>query len=99
MKLPRQVNIGRRFMWWFPWATTHWYRLWIWTGANEWCHRSVCLDVPLAGTFIVFWERRLRTVPCPECWAELPGWARADYLPGGYLEGGVVHPERESRVP
>lgn len=94
MKLPRQVHVGRRLMWWAPWACTRWWRLWIWTGTDEWCHRSACLDLPLLGTFIVFWEHPLRTMPCGECWALMDHEQRADWLPGGYLEGGVVHQDR-----
>jgi len=88
-----QVNIGRRFMWWPPWSCTHWWRLWIWTGSDEWDNPSVCLDLPFLGSFIVF-HGPLRDFPCDECWALLDDEARADYLPGGYLEGGRVHPDR-----
>lgn len=86
-----QVNLGRRFMWWAPWKTTRPWRLWVWTGANEWCQRSVCLDLPFLGTFIVFWERTLRTMPCDKDWALMDDEQRADYLPGGIYHGGRVH--------
>lgn len=83
MKLPTQVNLGRRFMYWPPWAVTRPWRLWVWTGTDEFCRRSVCLDVPLLGTVIVFWELHLRAIPCDECWAVMDSEQRAGYLPGG----------------
>lgn len=94
MRLLRQADIGRRFMWWPPWQVTRWWRLWLWHGSNEWCQRSACLDVPLCGTFIFFWEPRLRTMPCGGCWGHMDEEQRADYLPGGYYEGGRIHDDR-----
>jgi len=94
VRLPSQVNLGRRFMWWPPWHVTNPWRLRLWQGSDEWCRRSACLDLPLLGTFIVFWERELRTMPCGDCWREMDEATRAGYLPGGYLEGGVVHQDR-----
>ena len=94
--MPRgQLNIGRRFMWWPPWALTRpWLpRVSLRGGWNEWCVGSVRLVLPFLGAFIVF-HGPLRDFPCDECWALLDDEARADYLPGGYLEGGRVHPDR-----
>jgi hypothetical protein len=85
VRLPGQVTIGQRIMWWPPWACTHWWRLWLWRGADEYCNPSLCLDVPLAGCFIVFWRRHLRAMPCEEDRAAMGEEQRADYLPGGYL--------------
>lgn len=90
----RQVSLGRRFMWKPPWTVTKPWRLWVWTGANEWCQRSLCLDLPFLGTLVVFWEPHLRTMPCWDCWSRMGSEQRADYLPGGYLQGGIVHQDR-----
>lgn len=87
-----QVLIGR-FMWWAPWSVT---RPWLprgWLGTDEWCTRAVSVVVPLLGAFHWFYGER-RTMPCGECWSCMGTEQRADYLPGGYLEGGRVHPER-----
>jgi hypothetical protein len=91
-----QVNIGRRFMWWAPWSVTRpWLPRFSARGGDEFCNDSVTLILPFLGAFIVFWQPGpLRDFPCDECWALLDDEARDDYLPGGYLEGGRVHPDR-----
>ena len=81
-----QLNIGR-FMWWAPWSLTTWWLPRIWTGGNEWCEPSICFTVPPLGAFIFFYGPK-RTMPCDECWESMGEWQRADYLPGGWLEGG-----------
>lgn len=92
-----QVSLGRRLMWWAPWAASKPWRLWVWHGTDEWCNPSACLDVPFLGTLIVFWKP-LRTMPCPECWLLLDPEGRAHYLPGGYLSGGRVHQDVADRL-
>jgi hypothetical protein len=89
-----QVIIGR-VMWWPPWRVSRpwWFKLW--RGGDEWCNDSVALAMPLLGALIVFWRPGpKRAMPCGECWGGMSGEERADYLPGGYLEGGVVHQDR-----
>jgi hypothetical protein len=93
MRLPSQVTIGWRIMWWPPRGLTRWWLPKIWTGSNEWCEPSVCFTVPPLGCLIIFHGPK-RTMPCDECWADMQDWCRADYLPGGWLEGGVVHQDR-----
>lgn len=93
MGIPAQVSIGRRFIWWAP-DRENGFRPKLWSGSDEWCHKSACLTLPLLGSFIVFWEREWRTMPCDEEWALMDETTRADYLPGGYLEGGRVHQDR-----
>ena len=82
-------------LWWPPWRTRWFDRPRIWEGADEWCNPSVCLTLPVAGTFILFWKRPWREMPCPECWVLLPDALKADFLPGGCYEGGRVHKDRE----
>src|ERR1700728_2588281 len=83
----------RRFWWWFPWHLTRWWVPQIWKGGDEWCNIPLCFTIPPFGCFLVFW-RRMRTMPCDECWAEYNDETRADYLPGGRLEGGRWHDDR-----
>jgi sterol desaturase/sphingolipid hydroxylase (fatty acid hydroxylase superfamily) len=93
-----QVNIGRRFMWWAPWGVTRPWLPRVFRGSNEWCSRSVAVVLPFLGAFIWFWEPELRTMPCGECWDSMCEEQRADYLPGGHLEGGVVHQDRAGKL-
>jgi hypothetical protein len=88
-----QVSIGRRIMWWAPWGLTRWWLPKIWQGGNEWCVPSICFTVPPLGCLIVFYGP-WRTVPCDECWDGMGSGQQADYLPGGWLEGGQVHQDR-----
>jgi hypothetical protein len=92
-----QVSIGWRIMWWPPWGLTRWWLPGIWHGGNEWCEPSACFTVPPLGCLIIFRGPK-RTMPCDECWSEMPDWERAMYLPGGYLEGGRVHQDRADKL-
>jgi hypothetical protein len=96
--LPRQVNIGRRLMWWAPWKVTRpWLPRFSWHGSDEFCNDSVSLILPFAGALIVFWRRHLRTMPCGHCWDGMDAEQRAAYCAGGYLEGGRWHLDRFER--
>lgn len=83
----------RRVWWWYPWGLTRWWVPKVWKGGDEWCNVPLCFTVPPLGCLLVFW-RRMRTMPCDECWAEMDGLTKIDYLPGGYLEGGDIHTDR-----
>ena len=93
MRLFRQINIGRRFMYWPPWTVSDPWMPRMKRGGDEWCNPSVQVILPFAGAFIWFTSTG-RTMPCDEDWAIMPADMRADYLPGGYLEGGRVWQDR-----
>lgn len=79
----------RRFMWRYPWSVTDWWKPRVFQGSDEWCDPSVALVLPPLGCLIVFWRPgRMRTMPCPDDWAAMDDWQRADYAPCGYLHGG-----------
>lgn len=84
-----------RFWWWYP---RHLSRPWLpaaWRGGDEWCNTPLCITIPPLGAFLFFqFWRPMRTMPCAECWDLMDEEQRADYLPGGYLEGGRVHQDR-----
>lgn len=83
----------RRFWWWFPWNVTYPWLPRIWKGGDEWCNEPLCFTIPPLGCFLFFW-RPMRAMPCAECWDLYDEVSRADYLPGGMLEGGRYHPGR-----
>lgn len=83
----------RRVWWWAPWGVTKWWVPKVWKGGDEWCNVPLCFTVPPFGCLLVFW-RRMRTMPCDECWGVMKGLTKIDYLPGGYLEGGEIHSDR-----
>jgi hypothetical protein len=81
----------RRFMWWFPWSVTDWWRPRAFRGGDEWCNDSAALVLPPLGCLVLFWRPgRRRTMPCREDWALMDERQRADYAPCGQLHGGRV---------
>lgn len=82
-----------RLWWWFPWGMPHPWKPNIWLGGTEFCDVPLCFTIPPFGCFLVFW-RRLRTMPCDACWADMDDETRSYYQPGGHLEGGKVHQDR-----
>jgi hypothetical protein len=83
----------RRWLWWFPWGITAWYRPRVSRGADEWCNDSLVFVAPPLGGLVLFWRPgRLRALPCQECWAQLDAAQRADYAPCGWLNAGRLHP-------
>lgn len=80
------------WQWVMPWGVTDWWRIRSFKGADEWCCPSVCLVVPPLGCLVLFWTPTVRRVmPCPEDWAQMGEWQRADYAPCGKYHGGRIN--------
>lgn len=95
MRIRKDGIYFRRLWWWYPWHLSRWWLPRVWLGGDEWCNVPLCLTVPPFGCFLVFqFWRPMRTMPDAACWALLGDAGRADYLPGGCLEGGVFHEDR-----
>ena len=88
-----QISAGP-FMWWAPWSVTRPWLPHAWRGADEWCNPAVSIVVPFLGAFHLFWQGQRRLMPCRDCWEQMDAEQQADYLDGGYLEGGRTHPDR-----
>jgi hypothetical protein len=88
-----QVNIGR-VMYQPPWALTRPWLMRPFLGTDEWCCPAAGLVLPFfLGAITIYYGRR-REMPCTECWQGMDDDQRADYLPGGCMEGGRWWPGR-----
>ena len=82
----------RRWQWWAPWGVTDFWLPRAFRGSNEWCDDSVAFVVPPLGCLVVFWRPGpMRTMPCPEEWADMDEGQRADYGPCGRYHGGRIN--------
>ena len=80
-----------RFMWWYPWSVTDWWKPRAFRGGDEWCNDSIGLIIPPFGAAVLFWRPgKLRAMPCSEEWGAMDGEQRADYAPCGYYHGGRI---------
>lgn len=87
----------KRWQWWTPRGTYRWWLPRVFAGADEWCNDSVAFVIPPFGCFVIFWRpKRMRVVPCDECWADLNVFYRADYAPCGWLHGGTTDMSRHA---
>jgi hypothetical protein len=88
----------RRWMWWAPWGITDPWRPRLLRGGDEWCNDSVAAGLPFTGLLAISWRRRLRALPCRDCWRLTPDWQQADYAPCGWLHDGRLRDDAHHHV-